>query len=101
VNNGSVIVPSGTTYTWSVLDNTSISGEANNSTAVNSISQTLTNSTNSQTSVSYTITPISGSSGNCVGSNFNVNLTVKPNQLLPIKISVFVVLLPTLQIGQG
>jgi hypothetical protein len=78
VNNGSVIVPSGTTYTWSVLDNTSISGEANNSTAVNSISQTLTNSTNSQTSVSYTITPISGSSGNCVGSNFNVNLTVKP-----------------------
>lgn len=78
VNNGSVIVPSGTTYTWTVIDNPNISGETNNASATNSISQTLTNSTNSQTTVIYIITPTSGASGNCTGSNFNVNITVNP-----------------------
>ena len=72
------IVPSGTTYAWSLPSMpTGLSGAAagNNST---SIFGTLVNSTFAPLNVVYTVTPTSGLTGNCIGSPFNVTVVVNP-----------------------
>lgn len=69
-------VPSGTKYTWTVANNLNVSGESQVTTPQVSVSQLLTNTTNQQQTVVYTVTPISGASGNCSGSTFTVTVTV-------------------------
>ncbi len=66
---------SGTTYSWTtvVVPSGSISGAITGSG--NSIAQTLTNSTLSQATVNYTITPAAGS---CAGDPLVVAVTVNP-----------------------
>ena len=76
--NGTDIVPAGTTYTWTVVDNTNVTGDADQTTGQSSISQTLTNLTNTAQTVVYTVTPTSGAAGTCVGSTFTVTVTVNP-----------------------
>jgi gliding motility-associated-like protein len=76
---GGDIVPIGTTYTWStpvVNPAGSINGASAQSAPQSSISQTLINTTHSPTTVTYTVTPNSGS---CAGSDFNVIITVNPS----------------------
>ncbi len=68
------IIPSGTTYSWSAPSVTGITGTQAGTNA-SSISGTLTNTTNSSKTVSYTVTP---QSGDCVGINFSVIVTVSP-----------------------
>lgn len=68
------IVPSGTTYSWSAPGASGITGTAAGNSAP-SVSGSLTNSTNSAINISYIVTP---TSGNCIGSNFNTTITVKP-----------------------
>jgi hypothetical protein len=77
-NAGSEIVPANTTYSWTVQDNTSITGESNGSTTGNTIGQTLTNNSNSFQTVIYTVTPVSGDVGNCSGPTFTITVTVNP-----------------------
>lgn len=72
------VVPAGTTYTWTVIDNTNITGESSQTTGVATISQTLTNASSSAQVVTYTVTP---SVGGCQGQPFTISVTVNP---LPI-----------------
>ena len=73
------IVPSGTTYTWTVVDNVNVSGESNQSVPQTNISQSLTNLTNTVQTVVYIVTPRSGAAGNCVGPSFTVAVTLNPS----------------------
>jgi len=82
-NGGSTIVPTGTSYTWTVLDNPNITGESDQATGQSNISQTLTNLTDVPQTVEYTVTPISGAVGNCVGDPFTVTVTVNPSPVIP------------------
>jgi autotransporter-associated beta strand protein len=78
--NGTDIVPSGTTYTWTAPSlSGGITGSSAQSTAQTSISQTLTNSGTSVQTATYTVTPVSGS---CTGSNFTITVTVNPVPVL-------------------
>lgn len=75
---GNDIVPVGTTYTWTVVDNPNTVGEQDENNPVLSISQTLNNTTNAVAVVTYVVTPYSGSNGTCVGADFTVTVTVNP-----------------------
>ncbi|MFN6388201.1 MAG: PKD-like domain-containing protein, partial [Bacteroidota bacterium] len=72
-NNGSVIVPIGTTYTWTVVPNVNVTGTSDVTTPSNNISQQLINTSTSDQTVVYTVTP---TSGNCVGSSFEISVIV-------------------------
>ncbi len=78
---GSNIIPSGTTYTWVYQNNSSVTGQVNQSTPAGSISGTITNISNPQTTQvqSYTITP---TANGCDGSTFQANVTILPNALI-------------------
>ncbi|MFN5331133.1 MAG: beta strand repeat-containing protein, partial [Bacteroidota bacterium] len=77
-NGGSTIVPANTTYTWTVASNANVTGETDQATPQTSISQTLTNTSNTAQTVTYTVTPTSGAAGNCIGASFQVVVTVNP-----------------------
>jgi len=78
-NEANGIVPAGTTYTWTVTDNTNVSGETNQTIPQGNISQTLTNNTLSVQSVVYSVTPRTGS---CTGAPFNVTVNVNPTPVV-------------------
>ena len=84
-NAPTTIIPSGTTYTWTVVDNTNVTGESDQAVGQSNISQTLTNLTNTAQTVVYTVTPTSGAAGNCVGSTFTVTVTVSPKATIANK----------------
>ena len=71
------IVPAGTTFSWgmpSISPAGSVTGaSAQANQAV--ISQTLTNTTNTVSTVTYNVTPVAGS---CTGTPFKVTITVNP-----------------------
>ncbi len=73
---GTDIVPAGTKYTWTVSTSSSISGQSNESIGQTSIGQVLTNLTNIDRSLIYTITPTT--QPGCVGAVFQLTVTVKP-----------------------
>jgi plastocyanin len=84
VNNApTAIVPSNTTYTWTVVDNANVTGESDETVPQNNISQQLMNQTNVPQVVSYTVTPTSGVTGNCVGQSFMVTIVVNPTPVVP------------------
>lgn len=81
----SLIVPFGTTYIWAApvsnpID--AITGGSEQTTGINSINQTLTNTTNASATLTYTVTPTSGAAGNCAGNPFTVIVTVNPKPTL-------------------
>jgi gliding motility-associated-like protein len=76
--NGTDLVPSGTTYSWSAPIVTGITG-AQSGTNESAISGTLTNSTSAPINVVYTVTPVSGS---CAGLTFDVIVTVNPTPIV-------------------
>ena len=74
---GTDVVPNGTQYTWTVTPSALIAGEANQATAVSSVSQTLANNGTSVQQVVYTITPQFTNSGvTCTGTPFTNTVTV-------------------------
>jgi hypothetical protein len=76
-NVGGNIVPSGTTYTWTVSANSNVTGQFNQMNNVSSINGGfLKNLSNVQQVLIYTVTPKSGS---CTGSNFQIKITLIPN----------------------
>lgn len=77
-NSSSDIVPASTTYTWStptISPIGAITESSSQNVPQNSISQTLINITTSPATATYTITP---KSGNCIGTNFTVTITINP-----------------------
>lgn len=73
------IVPSGTTYTWPlpvINPAGTITGAIAEATPQTSISQVLINTTNTPSTVTYTVTPMSGT---CPGNSFTVTVTVNPS----------------------
>ena len=81
----STIVPFGTTYTWTVVDNVNVSGESNQSVPQTTLSQTLVNLTNTPQTVVYTVTPRSGAAGTCSGASFTVTVTVNLRPVVPLQ----------------
>ncbi|MEL0456156.1 PKD domain-containing protein [Flavobacteriaceae bacterium SZ-1-7] len=76
---GGDTAPVGTTYTWAnpiVSPAGTINGASAQSSPQNNISQTLANTTTSPSTVVYTVTP---TTGNCVGNDFEVTITVNPS----------------------
>ena len=83
VNNPpATIVPAGTTYTWTVVDNPDVFGESGEDSPQTTISQNLKNETNVPQLVNYTVTPTSGAEGGCVGEPFTVTVQVNPKPTL-------------------
>ena len=78
----SAIVPTGTRYTWTVVDNNNVAGDSNQTVAQSNISQTLNNLTITPQTVVYTVTATSGASGSCVGASFTITVTVNPIPLV-------------------
>ena len=75
--NGNTI-PSGTTYTWTnptINPAGAITGASSETLPQTSISQTLINTTTSPATATYTVTPTSGT---CIGTSFQVTVTVNP-----------------------
>ena len=72
------IVPSGTTYVWTVEDNLNVTGETSESSPQAQISQTLVNNSNIVQTVIYRVIPTSGADGLCVGAEFTVTVDVNP-----------------------
>ena len=86
VSGSGELVPIGTTYSWVVSTNSNVTGQSNLN-AQSSIGQTLTNLSNTNQILTYTVTPIS--SLGCEGASFTVSVTIKPgvtitNKNLPI-----------------
>jgi len=85
VPNAATVVPAGTTYTW--INPVSappgaITGGSTQSVGQTSISQTLTNTLSTSATLTYTVTPTSGASGNCVGAPFTLVVTVNPKPIV-------------------
>jgi len=72
------VVPTGTSYTWSVATPTGITGASNQATPQTSISQTLTNTTSAAINVIYTVTATSGVASNTCTGSFTITVTVNP-----------------------
>jgi|GEM_PF-6509184 len=66
----------GSTFSWQAADNTNIVGETTTTNTATSITDTLTNLTGSIQEVVYTIIPTSPSG--CVGSSFTITVNVNP-----------------------
>ena len=76
---GGDVVPTNTTYTWPtpiVNPVGSVTGATEQLTPSTTISQLLVNTTTNPATVTYTITP---TSGDCVGDDFQVVVTVNPS----------------------
>ncbi|MCX6172735.1 MAG: gliding motility-associated C-terminal domain-containing protein, partial [Flavobacterium sp.] len=75
-----IIVPIGTTFTWTVVDNPDVLGETDQPNPQANISQALTNFTNQIQVVNYTVTPISGT---CKGVPFTIAVSINPRPSIP------------------
>lgn len=74
-NPASGIVPDLTTYTWTTPTGNALVGLISQTTAVSSISGTLTNTSNIARTATYLVTPLSG---DCTGTVFSVTVWVNP-----------------------
>ena len=72
-NGAGNIVPNGTTYTWTVVDNPNVVGETNANVAQSNVSQTLVNNYTSSQQIVYTVTQTAGS---CIGIPFTYTVTL-------------------------
>ncbi|RZJ30706.1 MAG: immunoglobulin domain-containing protein, partial [Flavobacterium sp.] len=78
VPTAATIVPAGTTYSWPApIVTGGMTGGASGSSQT-AIDGTLINPTNTAQTATYTVTPVSGTTGNCVGNAFLVTVTVNP-----------------------
>ncbi len=81
INGGGNSIPAGTSYTWTVNNNPNVSGQSAQNSGQNSISQTLTNNTNSAQPIIYSVTPTAGV---CSGNPFSINVLVNPTPVLTL-----------------
>ncbi|MCH7407146.1 gliding motility-associated C-terminal domain-containing protein [Belliella aquatica] len=89
VNGGGVsgndIVPTNTVYTWTVVDNENVTGDVDEPSFQTLITQQLTNMSNEEQVVVYTVTPYAEVDGSCPGETFEVRITVKPTPVISPK----------------
>ena len=76
------IVPAGTTYAWGAPIVTGGITGGSLQTNQATVSQTLTNPTNTVQTATYTVTPTSGAAGSCIGATFQVVVTVNPKPVI-------------------
>jgi valyl-tRNA synthetase len=76
------VVPTGTTYKWTVTSPVGITGAANQAIPQNNISQSLNNTTSAAINVVYTVTATSGVTPTACSSTFTVTVTVNPNPVI-------------------
>lgn len=85
VQSGSIIVPSGTKYTWDepvISPAGALTGFSAQNMPVSTIGQTILNTTSALATATYTVTPIGN---NCEGETFNITVFVIPNtSLIPV-----------------
>jgi len=72
------IIPANSTYTWGVPTVTGSLAGGVSGNNLSTISGNLTNTTNTNQTATYIVTPTSGSTGNCPGNSFTITITVKP-----------------------
>lgn len=72
----------GNTFSWTVADNTNVTGESVGTQTTATISDALTNTTTVDQAVIYTVTPTSPDG--CAGDPFTVTITVSPRPVLAI-----------------
>ncbi len=63
-------------FTWSAAENSNVTGEDTTSQSSNTLNDQLTNTTNTDQTVVYTVIPTNGES--CIGDAFTVTVTVNP-----------------------
>ena len=81
------IIPANTTYTWTFANNPDITNEAANAISSTNISGgPLTSSVTVNTDVDYTVIPTSGAAGACVGTPFNLNVTITATPTIANKV---------------
>jgi gliding motility-associated-like protein len=68
------------TFQWSALDNTNVSGETTSLTSSGTLTDVLTNNVTTDQDVIYTVTPTS--TGGCTGQPFKVTVTVATKPVL-------------------
>ncbi len=78
------VVPTGTSYTWTVSSPSGITGASAETTGQSSISQSLTNTTNSPLDVIYSVTASVGTSPNICTDTFNITVTVNPTPTVTV-----------------
>ena len=79
------VIPTGTTYTWTVTQPANITGASSESNPQTNIAQTLTNSSASPIYVVYTVTATSVLLTNeCKSSTFKVTVKVSPKPAIPV-----------------
>jgi gliding motility-associated-like protein len=77
------VVPSNSTYTWTIAtNNNAITGQLAQNVGQSVISQTLTNTTNTQQSIVYNVATLSGVTGGCAGSPFTLTVNVDPKSTI-------------------
>lgn len=76
----SVLVPSGTLYTWTFTDNPAITGESAQGVPVDEFVQGLVNTSAVVQQVEYVVTPVSD---NCTGAPFRITVSVNPRPEIP------------------
>jgi gliding motility-associated-like protein len=81
INGGGNSIPAGTSYTWTVNNNPNVTGQSAQNSGQNSISQTLTNNTNTAQTIIYTVIPTAGV---CSGNSFSVNVLINPTPVLTL-----------------
>ena len=72
----------GTTYSWVATENINLTGYTESGTTAFIPSQTITNTTNTDQDLVYTITPIADG---CAGTPFEYTLTIQPKPLIADK----------------
>jgi large repetitive protein len=75
-------VPAGTAYTYNFNPNANVTGATSNGVLQTTVAQTLTNLTNVVQQIVYTVTPVAGTAGSCVGEAFNLTVSVEPEPVL-------------------
>ncbi len=76
------LIPNGTQYTWTVSNNTNVTGQSNQTEPVSApISQTLTNNASTSQTVIYLVTPITN---DCPGDPFNIVVSIEPTPVLTL-----------------
>src|SRR5574344_1048294 len=78
-------IPYPTQYKWSVVDNPNVTGQSDQVTPIDSISQTLSNISDSVRIVIYVVTPVTDG---CDGSNFEIS-GYYPKKCVKLKVLYF------------
>jgi len=85
LDGGGNTIPAATQYRWTAPSGTGFTGGSTQNTLTNTISQTLTNTTNTAVTATYTITPVANG---CSGTPFTAVITINPKPVISAQTAV-------------